>query len=39
MILYILLIVLCLYIIYVLFKSYQKNEFGMFWYNFLKLPL
>lgn len=36
---YILLICLCLYIIYVIFKSFKKNEFKMFWYNFLKLPL
>ncbi len=38
-ILYISLILLCLYIIFIIFKSYQKNEFGMFWYNFLKYPL
>ena len=37
--LYILLIILCLYIINIAFKSFQKNEFGMFWFNFWKLPL
>ena len=36
---YIILIVICLYIIYVIFASFKENEFGMFWYNFLKLPL
>lgn len=37
--LYIFLILLCLYIIIVAFKSFKKNEFGMFWYNFWKMPL
>lgn len=36
---YILLILICLYIIWIIFKSFKKNEFGMFWYNFLKGPL
>ena len=39
MTLIIILLIISIYIIYIIFKSYKKNEFGMFWYNFLKLPL
>ena len=38
-IIYIFLILLCLYIIFICFKSFGKNEFGMFWFNFVKYPL
>ncbi len=34
--LYIFLILLCIYIIYVSFLSFKKNEFGMFWFQFFK---
>jgi len=36
---YIFLILLCLYVIFICFKSFKKNEFGMFWFNFFKYPL
>lgn len=37
--LYIFLGLLCLYIIFVIFKSYKQNEYKMFWYNFFKYIL
>ncbi len=39
MIVTIILIFLCLYIIFLTFKSCQKNEFKMFWYNLGKYTL
>ena len=36
MVMYIILILLCLYVIYTSFKAFRKNEFHMFWFQFFK---
>ena len=36
---YIILIIICLYVIFLAFKSFNKNEFNMFGFNFCKYTL